>query len=142
MNIRRALTSAALATGLGAAALVVAPATQAHATWDYCASGKFCLYPEAGGVGVPFTDSTNPMWHPNLHAIGTGFGNWAGSFWNRTGAHICVYENINYNQGVGGWSVEIEPTWGDTFEAPLYKKGSSYSSINKGDTCANPNGAK
>lgn len=137
MNIRRALTSAALATGLGAAVLVAAPATQANAVWDQCTSGKFCLFHDQNGGGTPYTDSVAPIWHVNLHSI--GFGDWAGSAWNRTGAYVCVYEHHNYNRGeLGAGSFKIAPGQKVNFGVGVYRKVSSYSIVNAGDGCNKP----
>lgn len=142
MNIRRALTSAALATGLGAAVLVAAPATQANAAWDDCTAGKFCLFPNTVGGGTPYTDGVAPIWHVNLHSI--GFGDWAGSARNRTGAYVCVYEHHNYNRGQVGWSYKISPpnvapTYGKiSFGSGVYNTVSSYSVVNAGDGCDKP----
>ncbi|WP_433014400.1 peptidase inhibitor family I36 protein [Kribbella sp. CA-294648] len=133
MNIRRVLTSAALATGLGAAVLVAAPATQANAAWSDCAAGKFCLFPYEDGVGTPYTDGVAPIWHVNLHSI--GFGDWAESVWNRTGAYVCVYQHHNYNRGQSGWSHKVEPGGAWSYSAAII---SSYSIVNAGSSCASP----
>ncbi|WP_020387251.1 peptidase inhibitor family I36 protein [Kribbella catacumbae] len=137
MNIRRTLTSAALATGLGAAVLVAAPATQANADWYQCAAGKFCLFHYADGGDSPFTDGVAPIWHQDLHSI--GFGDWAWSVWNRTGAYICVYQHHNYNRGEQGWSRKIPPaTHPDAAQNFFSRIVSSYSVVNAGDSCDKP----
>jgi hypothetical protein len=93
MNIRRVLTSAALATGLGAAVLVAAPATQANAAFSDCRVGAFCLFDGVDGTRA-FTDSTTPQRDGDLH--NNNFGDVASSVWNRTGAYFCVYKNNNF----------------------------------------------
>lgn len=138
MNIRRALTSAALTTGLAATVLVAAPATQAHAAWSDCAVGKFCLFDGPNGGGPVFTDSVAPIWDRNIHD--NNFGDRAESVWNRTGAWVCVYEHHYYGKVGGtfeGWSLAIAPGTAVNLNG-LSNETSSYSIVKANENCFYP----
>ncbi|WP_020385479.1 peptidase inhibitor family I36 protein [Kribbella catacumbae] len=63
-------------------------ATASPAGWNNCPAGRVCLFsPPSGGGAVWYALRCGKH---NLHDFGVG--NWATSYWSRTGQRIDMYE--------------------------------------------------
>lgn len=117
-TIGKISSSALLGALMMAGALSIAPAAQAASGWDRCPHGSMCVFSEGNGQGGGM--AVFNVGSPDLGQ--QGLDNHVGSFWNRSGKLMKLWDGYNYT----GDNLGSSPT----YSTPINQAGiSSASSV-------------
>jgi hypothetical protein len=82
-------------------------ASPAHATWNQCASGFFCMWNNNDASGSFVAYQLAVIRAEGGIDLPANYDNWANSFWNRTSRDIVIFDNANCY--LSGWHRYMQP---------------------------------